>query len=217
MDCLGEINKITQSDFACVGLVAKHCDLQKLCIATEEAKDFDIIPLFCFDFVQDILNNWNIPAQIPNPDFVDIETTPEVSPIIINPDYEKYQNLICGGNYTANEKLHQNLGFKKAWIYYSYARYLLVNQFNDTANGMVSKENEWSNQIPMADIRDLSNKYRNMGKAAYESLLGYLCANKESFPKFDGCNCKLSCGCSGSCGCGKTKKMTGIKFSTVTK
>lgn len=197
MDCNNLQDYISQSDFACVGLIAKHCDLQKLCIATEEAKTFDIIPLFCFDFVRDILDNWNLQSSDEN--------------------FLKYKNLICGGNYSANDKLHQNLGFKKVWIYYSYARYLLVNQFNDTANGMVSKENEWSNQIPMADIRDLSNKYRNMGKAAFESLQGYLCANKESFPKFDGCNCALSCGCSGSCNCGKTKKLTGIKFSTVTK
>jgi len=217
MDCNNLIEYISQSDFNCVGLVAKHCDLQKLCIATEESKSFDIIPLFCFEFVQDVLDNWNILPTIQNPAYVNQETTPDILQTIPNPNYEKYQKLICGGNYTIDGKINQNMGFQKVWIYYSYARYLLINQFNDTANGMVSKENEWSNQIAMKDIRDLSNKYRNMGKAAFDSMQSYLCANKETYPKFDGCNCNLSCGCSGTCSCGRTKKLTGIKFSTVRK
>ena len=37
----------------------------------------------------------------------------------------------------------------------------------------------------LKEVNDISNKYRNMGKAAYESLMNYLCANKELFPKFD--------------------------------
>lgn len=198
MNCENLTNYISQSDFDCVGLVAKHCDLSKLCIATEEAKTFDIIPLFCFDFVNDVLENWNLESESEN--------------------FTKYQQLICGGNYTdANGKLHQNLGFRKVWIYYSYARYLLINQFNDTANGTVQKQNEWSIPTPLKEVNDISNKYRNMGKSAYESVMGYLCANKSDFQKFDACNCKLSCGCSGSCNCGKTKKLTGFKFSTVTK
>jgi hypothetical protein len=197
MNCENLTNYILQSDFDCVGLVASHCDLQKLCIATEESKIFDIIPLFCFEFVQDVLDNWNLESTAPN--------------------FEKYRNLICGGSYTANGKLQQNLGFKKVWIYYTYARYMLINQINDTANGAVRKQNDWSVPTPLKEVNDISNKYRNMGKAAYESLMNYLCENKELFPKFDSCNCKLSCGCSGACKCGKTKKLTGIKYSTVGK
>lgn len=197
MNCENLTNYILQSDFDCVGLVASHCDLQKLCIATEESEIFDIIPLFCFEFVQDVLDNWNLEPTDPN--------------------FEKYRNLICGGSYTANGKLQQNLGFKKVWIYYTYARYMLINQINDTANGAVRKQNDWSVPTPLKEVNDISNKYRNMGKAAYESLMNYLCANKEIFPKFDSCNCKLSCGCSGACKCGKTKKLTGIKYSTVGK
>ncbi|MDV4026818.1 hypothetical protein CMT52_21085 [Elizabethkingia anophelis] len=193
MNCNNLEKYIMQSDFDCVGLVAKHCDLKKLCIGTEEAKIFDIIPLFCFEFVQDVLDNWNS-------------------------DVEKYKNLICGGTYTdCNGKLQQNLGFNKVWVYYSYARYILVNQFNDTANGTVQKQNDFSIPTPLKEVNDISNKYRNMGKLAYESVLGYLCANKDLFPKFDTCNCKLSCGCTGTCSCGRTKKITGFKFSTVSK
>jgi hypothetical protein len=198
MNCENLTNYISQSDFDCVGLVAAHCDLKKLCIATEESKTFDLIPLFCFDFVQDVLNNWNLESS--------------------NENYAKYQALIFGGNYTdVNGKNYQNLGFKKVWIYYAYARYILINQINDTANGTVRKQNEWSVSTPLKEVTDISNKYRNMGKAAFESLTEFLCENKSDYTKFDDCNCRKRCGCSGICTCGKTKKMTGIKFSTISR
>lgn len=198
MNCENLTNYISRSDFDCVGLVATHCDLQKLCIATEESKTFDIIPLFCYDFVQDVLINWNIPED--------------------NANFEKYQKIICGGNYEdSNGRQHFNMGFKKVWIYYAYARYILINQINDTANGTVRKQNDWSVPTPLKEVNDISNKYRNMGKAAFESLQDFLCQNQIDYPKFDGCNCKKQCGCSGACSCGKTKKLTGFKFSTVKK
>ncbi|CAA7195455.1 DUF6712 family protein [Chryseobacterium potabilaquae] len=198
MECNNIENYLHASEFSCVGLIASHCDLSKLCIATEEAKIFDIIPLFCFDFVDDVLAHWNME--------------------LTNPDYEKYATLICGGSYLDSYgKTQLNLGFKKVWIYYSYAHYLLLNQFNDTANGAVKKQNEWSLPTPLKEVNDFSNKYRNMGKEAFQSVKDYLCQNKSSFPKFDDCHCRLSCGCNGKCSCGNTKKMSGFKFSTIRK
>lgn len=212
MNCENLKNYISQSDFDCVGLVATHCDLKKLCIATEESKVFDIIPLFCFDFVNDVLENWNISPTLPEP----TEENPENT--IPNPEFEKYQKLICGGNYEdGNGRQYFNMGFKKVWIYYAYARYILINQVNDTANGTVRKQNDWSVPTPLKEVSDISNKYRNMGKAAFESLQEFLCQNQSVYPKFDGCNCKKQCGCAGACNCGKTKKLTGFKFSTVKK
>lgn len=198
MNCPDIINYIGPAEFECVGLVARHCDLDKLCIAVEEAKIFDIVPLFCYDFVQNVLLNWDL--------------SPE------HPDYAKYRLLVCGGEYVGSDgKVHHILGLKRVWVYYAYARYKLINQFNDTPNGDVSKTNEWSMPTPLREINDMSNKYRSMGKEAYESVLAYLCSHKADFPKFDDCNCLLSCGCSGSCSCGKTKKLTGFKFKTVKK
>ena len=196
MNCTNE-TYLDNLDFDCIGIVAKHCDLSKLCIGIDEAKTFDIIPLFCFDFVNDVLENWNLLED--------------------NQDYQKYKDLICGGTYEVSGKTHFNMGFKKVWVYYSYARYLLLNQMNDTANGTVTKQNDWSVPTPLKDVTAFSNKYRDMGKEAYHSLLGYLCNNKDIFTKFDGKNCKLSCGCSGNCECRNKKKITGFKFSTIKK
>lgn len=212
---------ITAADFKCVALVAKHCNPEKLDIGIDEAKQFDIIPLFCFDFVNDVLENWNKALKkIDNPEYD--RTQPESisnSLQIVNPDFDqKYFDLVFGSTYTdKHSKTQQNLGFLRVWVYYSYARYKLINNYNDTANGTVGKNNEFSLPTPLGEITALSNKYRSMGKEAYHSLLGYLCLNKNLFPKFDDCNCKKTCGCSGSCSCGKTKKLSGFKYSSVRK
>lgn len=198
MNCDNLTKYLTVADFECVGIVAKHCDLSKLCLATEEAKQFDLIPLFCYAIVHEILENWNLQDT--------------------DADFQKYKNLICGGTFEdCNGKLLLNPGFKKVWVYYAYARYILINGFNDTANGMVQKQSDWSVPTPLKELNDFSNKYRSMGKQAFEVVIGYLCQNKENFPNFDDCNCKLDCGCIGSCSCGKTKKLTGFKFKTVRK
>jgi len=180
---------IKQSDFSGIGNIAQHCDLSKLQIAVNQALEFDIIPLFCYEFIEDVLKNWN------------------------NPE-EKYQRLIYGGEYNYAGRLHKNIGLKRVWLYYAYSQYILLNQFNDTANGHVRKDSEWSIPVPLKEINDFSNKYRNMGLAAFESVMEYVKANREHFPQLSFCK---SCGNFGSCKCGKTNKMTGFKYSTVRK
>lgn len=190
-------NSLTQDDFSCIGNVARHCDLSKLCIAVEESKTFDIIPLFCYEFVADVLEKWGLGED--------------------DADYEKYTKLINGGDYVVGSKSYYNIGLKRVWVYYAYARYLLINQFNDTANGTVQKTNEFSIPTSIKEVTDFSNKYRRMGKEAFLSVQGYLCRNSNDFPLFDTCNCKMDCGCSGTCNCGKTKKLTGFKFRKVSR
>ena len=41
MNCDNLTKYLIVADFECVGIVAKHCDLSKLCLAAEEAKQFD--------------------------------------------------------------------------------------------------------------------------------------------------------------------------------
>ncbi len=184
---------IKKEDFDCIGQVARHCDLDKLCIATEEAKIFDVIELFCFDFVDDVLNNWNS-------------------------EEDEYKLLICGGKYTDKQgHNHYLLGFKKLWVYYSYSRYLLINQLNDTANGNVEKRNDFSLPTPLKEITDFSNKYRKMGLEVYKNLLEYLKENSEKYPHFGNCKNCGECGSEENHTGGKTKKMTGFSFTTITK
>lgn len=198
MNCLDNQKHISQQDFECLGDIAQHCDLSKLCIAIEEAKTFDLTPLFCFGIVNDILNNWDLIAS--------------------DKEYDKYSKLICGGSYLdCNGKLNNMLGFKKVWVYYAYSRYLLINGYNDTPNGLRSKETDFSIPVRLNELTDFSNKYRSMGYIAYEGVFKYLCFNKMDFKNFDDCNCPSECGCSGACSCGKTQKITGIQFKTISR
>ena len=88
MDCDNLTKYLTVADFECVGIVAKHCDLSKLCLAAEEAKQFDLIPLFCYALVDEILENWNLQDA--------------------DADFQKYKNLICGGTFEdCNGKLRE--------------------------------------------------------------------------------------------------------------
>lgn len=178
-------------DFNCVGNIAMHCDIPKLCIAIDESKHFDLIPLFCFDFLNDVFANWNS-------------------------EDAKYRGLIDGATFVScGGKTDYHHGIKRVWVYYAYARYLLINRMNDTPNGLVSKTNDFSIPIQHDEITGFSNKYRAMGREAFESVRRYLCHNKEDYPKFNASDCD-SCNCS-SCHGGETKKMTGIKYSVVRK
>lgn len=179
---------ITAQDFNCIGNIAKHCDLPKLCIAIDEAKHFDLVPLFCFDFLNSIINSE--------------ESTPEIT------------TLINGGEFVnCNGKTEYCHGVKRVWVYFAYARYLLINRLNDTPNGVVGKINEWSVPTPIQEVTDFSNKYRRMGKEAFKSVEKYLCTNKEHFPKFNAKTCK-DCGCD-DCEDGQTKKLTGVNFTMI--
>lgn len=196
MNCVNLHKYLSVKDFECVGVVAKHCNLEKLCIAIEQAKYFDLIPLFCYEFINDVFNNWGIPPD--------------------DEDFWKYRNLICETKYqSCNGKYALNMGLKKVWVYYSYARYLLINQINDSPNGAVRKENEWSIPIPLKEITDLSNQYREMGKEAFKSVRAFICRKKDEYTHFNTAECK-ECEC-GECRGGRTKKITGVRYTTIRK
>jgi len=179
---------IDQADFSCIGQMAIHCDKEKLCIAIDEAINFDINPLLC-DCYSDVDENWDDP-------------------------YEPFNSLINGGTYEdCQEKERHHLGIKRVLVYFSYARYLMINSWNDTPNGHVTKNNPFSIPKPLKEIESFSNRYRDMAFKTWEHVKKYLCANRESFPCFDASECKCACGN----GCGRSEKGFGVRGSTVTK
>lgn len=219
MKCNNELILIEQSDFKCVGNVATHCDLEKLCIGIGEAQEFDLSELFC-DFWENIISIWNEVNEYQ--ELYDIYLTcveaggtdciePEI-PL----DYELKLNLICGGDFeSCNGKIRNHLGVKRILVYYSYARYILINTYNDTVNGGVNKTNEFTIPIPQKDIEKISDRYRTMGYESFKKTMNFLCMNKELFDyvgKCDGCGC----GCS-DCKRETKAKGYGFKSSIITK
>lgn len=208
---------ITQVDFACIGDVATHCDNKKLCIAIDESAIFDMSQLFC--------DNWNallaiisevyqyqeayalymeeLAACEANPNC----TTPPIQPMEPD-DYTAKLNLVCGGAFTGcNGKELHHLGLVRAWVYYAYARYVLINPYSDTANGLVQKTNEFSLPVPMKEYQQVADRYRTMGFETYKLVAQAV--------KNSGLVDNAQCGCGY---CGQTKaKGYGIQSSIIRK
>ncbi len=178
--------QITKDDFVGIADIANHCDLKKLTIAIDEAKTFDMEELFC-DF-------WNA---------IDVE----------DPNYD---TLISGGIYEGCKGERSFAGVKKILAYYAYSRYIIINNFNDTPNGNVSKTNDFSIPKTIKELEFMADKYRTMGYKEYQKAEAYLCKNKDTFVEYEGYNCK-PCGCNGLCGSKTTARGYGISGSNVRK
>lgn len=192
--------------YNCIGILAKHCDLSKLCVAENEASSFDLAELFC-DFWVEIENI--------NSEIIAYDDAPEPKPPLPG-NYTEKKTLLEGGNYTdCGDKLRTFEGIYKIMAYYSYARYIMLNGFNDTPTGLVQKTNEFSIPISQKDLNNFSDKYRNMGLISFERTQRYICQNTTIF---DYTHCPTDkCGC-GSSKCGGTKaKGFGLRSRNVNK
>lgn len=192
------------SQYNCIGILAKHCDLSKLCVAENEASNFDLSELFC-DFwleIEDIVKEielYDLNPSLPGPE-----------------NYAEKTSLLNGGVYLdCSEKQRPFEGVYKIMAYYSYARYIVLNGFNDTATGMVTKTNEFSIPKTLKELESFADKYRTMGKISFDRTVRYICQNSEIF---DYKHCpKDNCGC-GSEKCGTTKaKGYGFRSRNINK
>lgn len=201
-------NLLKLSDFEMVGLVAKHCNYSKLDIAIREAMEFDLRPLLCGLFWE-VKNNWWKANSYDNSFGESFEGSDQDIAWMKLVNGSSYEG--CGGT----QKAHR--GLKALLTYYSYSRYLVLNGFDDTPNGMVQKTNQFSIPKPLKEIQSFSNKYRSMAKNVWEDIQAFICVNKEDYQGADFSKCG-SCGCGGNdCGSGRITKGFGISGQNVTK
>lgn len=197
---------LSQNQYNCIGILAKHCDITKLCVAENEASSFDLAELFC-DFWMEIEA---IVAEIEA-----YNDAPEPKPAEPT-NYTEKTFLLNGGVYLdCSEKQRPFEGIYKIMAYYSYARYIVLNGFNDTATGMVTKTNEFSIPKTLKELEAFADKYRTMGLISFERTARYICQNSEIF---DYSHCPTDkCGC-GSEKCGSTKaKGYGFRSRNINK
>jgi hypothetical protein len=166
------LNKfITIQDFNTIGDIAKHHDKGKLNIAVSEA-EFDLVDLFgqyayiLIDALKD-------------------ENTTEFT---VSNDPVNDNLLLNGGTYQVGEMKLRHRGLKSLVMYFIYSRYILINSYNDTANGLVGKTNEFSIPTPLKEIKDISEHYRNLAKEVSKGVIEFLCYHKDKFD-FDHKNC----------------------------
>jgi len=190
--------------YNCIGIIAKHCDLSKLCVAENEASNFDLAELFCDFWMEIEAIVLEVESYIANPEL----------PMPTN--YTEKTFLLNGGVYLdCSEKQRPFEGVYKIMAYYSYARYIVLNGFNDTATGMVTKTNDFSIPKTLKELESFADKYRTMGLISFERTVRYICQNSEIF---DYSHCpKDKCGC-GSEKCGGTKaKGYGFRSRNINK
>ena len=182
---------ITQKDFEEIGQLAVHCDKEKLDIAIHESMIFDFEPFLCENFT-DVYENWD-----------SLESA--------------WKDLICGSSYVGcSERNMRHLGLKRMLLYYIYARYTVLNNYNDTPNGSVTKTNDFSIPKPLKEIEQFADKYRSMGYSVWLGVKKYLCNSKDDYPTLKINDCE-ACDCNGS-GCSdKSVKGYGIRGSNVSK
>lgn len=192
---------LNQLDFKCVGLVAQHCNTSKLCIAESEAILFDLNGLFC-DFwitIENIIKEIEIYELNPS------DAHPE--------NYELKKNLINGGSFTScNEQASNHVGIKQILTYYTYARYILINSFDDTPSGHKTKTDDFTIPKTIKELELFADKYRSMGFESFKRTSNFLCHNKDVFQGFNHKECaKCSCECNS---CSGTTKAKGYGFKS---
>lgn len=179
---------LVQSDFTGIGSIAKHCNLEKLDIAVNEAILFDLKPLLC-DLFFEVDENWEDTEGI-------------------------WFDLIAQKEFTGcNDRKKSHQGLKNALIRYSYARYVILNPYDDTPNGGVTKSNDWSIPKPYNDLKQISDRYRSMAYEMWKEVEAYICLNNDIYDaeQFD---CK-SCGCNGKCGSKTKSKGYGVRGTNI--
>ena len=177
------------ADFDGVGDIATHCDLPKLETAKQEAIEFDLQPLLC-NLFGEIDDRWS-------------ETSGTVYDIVQEKTFDNCQNFKT-----------RHPGLKRVLAYFVYARYMLINSYNDTAGGNVSLNNNFSIPKPLKDIKLFSDKYKTMGLESFAKVEAYMLMNREDYPGLN--TDKLEhCGCNGSCGKRTKAKGFGLRSRNV--
>jgi len=204
-------------DYICIGIVAKHCDNSKLCVAERQALDFDLSSLFC-DFWNEIIEYWN---EVDAYDLAVKNCNGDASCISLIPvvqDYQDKKSLIYGGVFQNCSGKNRNFeGVKKIAVLYAYSRYVILNGWNDTPTGFVTKENEFSIPKTLKELESFADRYRTMGYEIFKRAEMFLCNKKEIFTDFNSKNC-VGCGCScEKCGNVTLAKGYGIRGNNITK
>lgn len=210
---------LSQLDYKGIGVVAFHCDKSKLEVAENHALQYDLSQLYC-SFWGDIVEIWDeintfeaaLAACAADPGCIVPPTPPE--------NYILKLGLINGGTYVnCAGKTRTQTGVRTVLVNYSYARYVILNGFNDTSTGVVSKTDPFTIPKTIKELEQFADMYRNMGKITFENTLHFLCANKNTFGFFNTGECDYNCGCgcnNNDCG-GTQAKGYGLKSSNIRK
>ncbi len=119
-----------------------------------EAQEFDLKQLLSEDFYIDLLENYT---------------------------ESDYQDLICGNEYTFEEKKRYFLGLEQVLSYFSYGRYLVDANSNSTSFGMPTKTTNFSTPNPQKELEQRAQREHDKALQLFEDVKIYLDRNSETF------------------------------------
>ncbi|TWP27086.1 hypothetical protein ETU09_08170 [Apibacter muscae] len=179
---------ITIEEVRNIGQLSIHCDKSKIILGITQAQNHDMKKL-----LQDF---WYI--------------------VLENKDNEIFHTLLFGGKYEVQSggyKYHE--GLKNVLAHYAYARYIMLNEYNDTPVGNMDFQSSFYSSKSSSSIKMQYDYYRNLAHALFKDVDTYLCFSKSIFPEYNSSEC-------GPC-LNNTEKNSssvtpyGIKSSVITK
>lgn len=125
---------------------------------------------------------------------IDVEPilgTPFIVDILNNISTSKYQDLLNGKDYTnENGDVTYFQGLRAVIVMYSYSRYILNKNVNDTAFGMVQKTNEFSQSVSESTIVRLARNAESQAKFYEKQLVDFLNENEATYTLWKSCKTK---------------------------
>lgn len=100
------------------------------------------------------------------------------------PQSNRFTELMEGGNYEYNGNTYFNPGLEKVLSIFSYARYILLGSFTDTAFGFVQKSDQDSAPVGDAQKRNIHKMEQQSAAIYFSQVALFINRNIDTYPEF---------------------------------
>lgn len=152
------IDKASVGKYLSVSTFRKVEDFERY---AREAQMFDLKPLVCEDFYQDLMSE-----------------TPQ----------RDYSLLLEGGSYTHQGRKYEFAGLKAVLAYFAYARYIFTGHQIDTPYGVRGKVYQDGEGVSQGERRDLRTLYMQNANELWEDCRRYIERHRGQFPEWSSCD-----------------------------
>lgn len=151
---------ITIADFSGLPAISGNTNvLKKLTPYIKEAQELDLLPILGQEFY------WALIADFDG-----------------SPSLATYDDLFNGSSYTLSGHTYKHQGIKLALCYYAYARYRMNANEEETATGIVTKNNPYSEPASEKTIARRVDQARSAAFAYMEPVIKFLNDNSDDYP-----------------------------------
>ena len=109
--------------------------------------------------------------------------------LVQNRTAKKYLTLLDGGTYTKDGETLSYSVLKAAIAEYTYARYVMGKNVQDTPFGMVTKESDYTQSASAKQLAEVAAAHRSAGQNYLMEVMDFLNDNTDTYDKY-----KQTCG-----------------------